>query len=60
MNLLTTAQAALAIHGTPRRIVALIAAGRLAAKQYGGVWLIEAAELAELKKNRISLDVQRR
>ena len=45
MNLLTTAEAAARLKISPRRVQALIAAGRLAATKHGRDWLIEEAAL---------------
>jgi len=43
---LTTAQAAGRLGVSVRRVLALIAAGRLAATRYGSAWLIAPAALA--------------
>ncbi len=55
MNLLTTAEAAARLKISPRRVQALISAGRLAATKHGRDWLIEEHALeavAERKPGR--------
>lgn len=45
----TTAEAAAKLNVTPRRVVALIQAGRLRATKHGRDWIITAADLAAVK-----------
>jgi excisionase family DNA binding protein len=52
MELLTTQKAAEALGVTPRRIRALIAAGRLDATLIGRDWLINPADLEKVRKRK--------
>jgi excisionase family DNA binding protein len=48
--LLTTAQAAERLGVSPRRVVALITAGRLPAAKFGRDWVIREADLAAVQR----------
>jgi excisionase family DNA binding protein len=52
VELLTTAQAAKKLKVTPRRVIALIEAGRLPASKLGRDYIIEATDLARVKDRR--------
>jgi excisionase family DNA binding protein len=52
MELLTTSQAAKKLKVTPRRVIALIEAGRLPASKLGRDYVIQAADLARVKDRK--------
>jgi excisionase family DNA binding protein len=52
VELLTTSQAAKKLKVTPRRVIALIEAGRLPASKLGRDYLIQAADLARVQHRR--------
>lgn len=51
-NLLTTEQAAARLGVSPRRVRAMIAAGRLAAQQVGRDWLISPEAIRDYRPGR--------
>ena len=52
-TVLTTTQAAERLGVTPRRVAALITAGRLPANQFGGSWMIQEADLALVAERKV-------
>ena len=52
-TVLTTTQAAEKLGVTPRRVAALITAGRLPANQFGGSWMIQEADLALVADRKV-------
>lgn len=48
----TTTEAAAALGVTPRRVVALIGAGRLPATKLGRDWLIRSTDLAKVRERK--------
>ena len=52
-TVLTTTQAAERLGVTPRRVAALITAGRLPANQFGGSWMIQEADLALVADRKV-------
>jgi len=51
--LLTTIDAAARLNVTPRRVVAMIGAGRLKARKYGRDWRIDERHLAAVADRRV-------
>ena len=51
-TILTVAQAAESLGVTPRRVLALIATGRLAAVKFGNQWAIAPADLVSVRHRK--------
>ena len=52
MAMITTEDAAARLNVTTRRVVQMIGAGRLKAKRYGHIWLVDERNLAPLADRR--------
>ena len=52
MELYTTKEAAIILKVSPRRILAMIKAGRIPAKKFGSVWQIKKTSLDSVKNRK--------